>query len=274
MAVDQVPYTRYDVAVPGIVEHAWVTRPGGAHREILLPDGRGLLQLVVGGAATTIDATSGDERADASGVRGLMTRPAVRVADGGGVRMGVQLHPTALETLGAAPLVDVWAPAQVLVGERAVEEATAALRAADDEGAVRILVDALVARAAARAGAREPERERFAEVVARIDALHGAVTVAELARFVGVTVSDVFRWSQRYLGVVPADYLAAVRFSVFVRRAVGPGVVDPEAVLAALRWYAGAGFAPREVERTAGMGVDELRRVEERIASWVGARSV
>lgn len=274
MAVDQVPYARYDVVVPGIVEHAWVTRARGRHREILLPDGRGLLLLVADGAATTIDATSGDERADASGVRGLMTRPAVRVADGGGARLGLQLHPIALATLGSSPLVDAWGPAQVLVGESAVEDATAALRAADDDGAVRILVDALVARVAARAVAHDPERERFAEVVARVDALHGAVTVAELARFVGVTVSDVFRWSQRYLGVVPADYLAAVRFSVFVRRAVGPGIVDPESVLSALRWYAGAGFPPREVERTAGLSVDELRRVEERIASWVGARTV
>jgi len=273
MAVDQVPYARYDVVVPGIVEHAWVTRARGRHREILLPDGRGLLLLVADGAATTIDATSGDERADASGVRGLMTRPAVRVADGGGARLGLQLHPIALATLGSSPLVNAWGPAQVLVGESAVEDATAALRAADDDGAVRILVDALVARVAARV-AHDPERERFAEVVARVDALHGAVTVAELARFVGVTVSDVFRWSQRYLGVVPADYLAAVRFSVFVRRAVGPGIVDPESVLSALRWYAGAGFPPREVERTAGLSVDELRRVEERIASWVGARTV
>ena len=43
-----------------------------------------------------------------------------------------------------------------------------------------------------------------------------------------------------------------------------------DAVLQALRWYAEAGYPPREVERTTGMTPVELRRVDERIASLIG----
>jgi hypothetical protein len=272
MPVDQVAYTRIPVHVAGLVEHAWVAHDRGGDREILLPDGRALLQVVLDesgsgrGSALLVDVITGDELVDATGVRGLMTRPVVRVPAGTGTRLGLQLHPAALAALGAPPSVDAWAQAEGLVGEPALLAATAALRDGDGISAARVLVEALVSRRAAT----EPDAVQLREIVQMVDAREGAVTVAELARAAEVTVSDVHRWSQRYLGVPPADYLAAVRFSVFVRRAVGPGLVRPGAVLQALRWYAEAGYPPREVERTSGMTPVELRRVGERIASLLG----
>jgi hypothetical protein len=272
MPVDQVAYTRIPVHVAGLVEHAWVAHDRGGDREILLPDGRALLQVVLDesgsgrGSALLVDVITGDELVDATGVRGLMTRPVVRVPAGTGTRLGLQLHPAALAALGAPPWVDAWAQAEGLVGEPALLAATAALRDGDGISAARVLVEALVSRRAAT----EPDAVQLREIVQMVDAREGAVTVAELARAAEVTVSDVHRWSQRYLGVPPADYLAAVRFSVFVRRAVGPGLVRPDAVLQALRWYAEAGYPPREVERTSGMTPVELRRVGERIASLLG----
>ena len=272
MPVDQVAYTRIPLHVAGLVEHAWVARDEGAGREILLPDGRALLQLVLdpqgatSGSALLVDVTTGAERVDATGVRGLLTRPVVRVPARARVRLGLQLHPSAFAALGAPVLVDAWAPAESLVGEPALLAASAALSDGDGVGAAKALVEALVSRRAVD----EPNAVRFREIVQVVDARQGAVTVAELARAAEVTVSDVHRWSQRYLGVPPAEYLSAVRFSVFVRRAVGRGVVRPDAVLQALRWYAEAGYPPREVERTSGMTPVELRRVDERIASLIG----
>ena len=270
MPVDQVAYTRIPTEVPGLVEHAWVAREQGAGREILLPDGRGLLQVVVGGpgagGAVLVDVATGAERADVTGVRGLMTRAVVRVPAATGVRLGLQLHPSALAASGAPALVDAWAAAETLVGEPALLAATAALGDGDTARAVDVLVESLVNRRAVD----EVEAVRFREILQVVDDREGAVTVAELARAAEVTVSDVHRWSQRFLGVPPAEYLSAVRFSVFVRRAVGRGAVRPHAVLQALRWYAEAGYPPREVERTSGMTPVELRRVDERIASLIG----
>ncbi|MEN0127880.1 MAG: hypothetical protein AAGC49_00460 [Brevundimonas sp.] len=268
MPVDQVAYTRILAHVPGLVEHAWVAREEGAGREILLPDGRGLLQVVLGAdeGARLVDVATGGQRADVTGVRGLMTHAAVRVPATAGVRLGLQLHPSALASAGAPTLVDAWAPAEVLVGESALLAATTALGAGDVARAVDLLVEAVASRRAADA----VEAVRFREILQLVDDLDGAVTVAELARAAEVTVSDVHRWSGRFLGVPPARYLSAVRFSVFVRKAVGRGAVRPQAVLQALRWYAEAGFPPREVERTSGMTPVELKRVDERIASLIG----
>ncbi|MDM7832736.1 hypothetical protein [Cellulomonas edaphi] len=270
MAVDQRQYSRWDVVVPGIVEHAWATRHDAPSVEILLPDGRGLAQLVVGEPAQLVDVTTGVRRAEESGVRGLLTRPLVRIAQGPAVRVGLQLHPMALGALGAGALVDAWVPAELVADAELVTASASALDAGDGEGAARRLAGAL----AARRQPDQPEAERFREVLRHVDATHGAVSAPELARFAQTTVSDLYRWSVRYLGVEPTLYVGAVRFSVFVRRAVGPGVVRPDAVLRALRWYAEGGYSSREVERTTGMSAVDLRLVEERIASLVTRASV
>ncbi|RHA43560.1 hypothetical protein [Cellulomonas rhizosphaerae] len=269
MPVDQVQYTRIDVEVPGLVEHAWVVVGGGPSREILLPDGRGLLQVVLEGDGSLVDTLTGASTPDATGVRGLMTRPVVRVQDGSGVRLGIQLAPSALAAVGAPGLVDAWGDAEGLVGP-ALGRASDELAAGRFAAAAHELVDALVARRV------EPTLDavRFGEVLRLVDERAGLVSAQELARAEGVTVSDLHRWTLLFLGAQPADYLAAVRFASFVRQAVGPGVARPDAVLQALSWYSRAEVPPREVERSTGLDPVELRRVEERIAALVGPATV
>ncbi|MBT0995758.1 hypothetical protein KIN34_15875 [Cellulomonas sp. DKR-3] len=280
-AFPQRSYHRIELAVPALVEHAWVVRDAGGERELLLPDGRGLLHLVVGEPGTVVDALTGARRTDGDGVRGPATHVAVRDQPGPAVRLGVQLHPLAMSALRAgapaARLVAHEHGVRELLPDAVTEHARTALGAGDDERAARLVVEALVA--AARSGAAGqpsgvdtgPDRDRttFAEVVAHVDAERGLVAPGDLARAQGVTVSDLHRWSVRYLGVPPEAYLAAVRFTGFVRQAVGPGPVTPADTLAALRWYAQAGQPPREVERFTGLTPVELRRVEERVEALV-----
>ncbi len=283
-------YRRLPTTEPGLVEHAWVLRDAGAVRELLLPDGRGLVQVAVGEPGRLTDALTGARRAEGDDVRGLLTRAAVRELPAGAVRLGVQLHPMAVGRLDVAPpagsalragsdlLVDRAVPVQDVLGNETTDAARAALAAGDDETAAWLVVSALARRVEQRTGRRQDEldersaqdRATFAEVVAQVDAERGLVAASDLARTHGVTVSDLHRWSVRYLGVPPATYLAAVRFTGFVREAVGPGPVAPADVVAALRWYAQSTVAPREVERFTGLTPVELRRVEERVAELVG----
>ncbi len=279
-------YRRLATAGSGLVEHAWVLREAGEVRELLLPDGRGLVQLALGRPGTLTDALTGTQRAEGDDLRGLLTRAVVRELPAGAVRLGVQLHPMAVERLAVTPpggndrrpgvdlLVDRAVPPQDVLGVETVEAARAALAAGDDETAAGLVVAALVRRserAADDSPGHDDDRATLREVVAQVDAERGLVATADLARAHGVTVSDLHRWSVRYLGVPPTTYLAAVRFAGFVREAVGPGPVAPADVVAALRWYAQTVSAPREVERFTGLTPVELRRVEERVAELVGS---
>ena len=81
---------------------------------------------------------------------------------------------------------------------------------------------------------------------------------------------DALNRVHEHLGLTPDALLAAVRFSAFVRDAVGPGPVRPEDVLGAIRWYVQAGYPPREVERFTGSTPLELRRIELGVAEALG----
>ena len=93
---------------------------------------------------------------------------------------------------------------------------------------------------------------------------------SDLARQADLAVGVLHREIVETLGISPAAFLAAVRFSAFVRDAVGPGPVRPHDVLAVLQWYLRAGYPPREVERFTGLGHVELRRLEAGIAAALG----
>src|SRR6187402_2792590 len=102
MPITQARYQRFETAaVADLVEHAWIVRddatPG---REVLLPDGRGLLQVVLGGPSVRTDPLGGTREPDVSGVRGLTTRAVVRESAAGAVRLGLQLHPLAGARIG------------------------------------------------------------------------------------------------------------------------------------------------------------------------------
>lgn len=280
-------YVRIATAVPDLVEHAWVVRdqerprddvPGagrvGAGHEVLLPDGRGLVQLVGPGGApgTRTDVLTGESAADGDGVRGVSTRAVVRHGAAPAARLGLQLHPLALARLGVRDLlVDRAAPLDVLfgAGADAVARARTQLGTGHDEGAVRTLVDALAARAARTADV-SPDLGACADALAEVDRVRGLVSAADLARTLEVTVSDLHRWWVTLVGIPPTSYLAAVRLTGFVREAVGPGPVTAADVVGAVRWYAAAGYAPREVERFTGLTPVDLQRLARRTAALVG----
>ncbi|WP_028047003.1 hypothetical protein [Cellulomonas sp. URHE0023] len=266
MPIAQAEYQRFatdDVA--DLVEHAWVVResttPG---REVLLPDGRGLLQVVLGGPSVRTDPLGDTREPDVSGVRGLTTRAVVRASVGRTVRLGLQLHPLAGARLGT-PLTDDWVDVDAVLGTGVQAALEKLLADGSDAAAVGLAAEALAA--LRRHGS--DELDRFAEVVRTIDDAGGLVSAADLARRAGCTVSELYRWSVRYLGIPPTEYLAAVRFSTFVREAIGPGVVGPKDVVAALQWYVRAGYPPREVERFTGLEPVELRRLAQAVGSLV-----
>src|SRR6218665_1965825 len=117
MPVAEVRYQRFETSTVGdLVEGAWVLRDDGAPtREVLLPDGRGLLQVVVGRPGVRIDPVGGTREPDVSGVRGLTTRAVVREGSSQSVRLGLQLHPLAGARLGSV-LSDEWLQVDALLG--------------------------------------------------------------------------------------------------------------------------------------------------------------
>ncbi|WP_426595284.1 hypothetical protein ACPPVS_06885 [Cellulomonas sp. McL0617] len=259
MPIAQARYQRFEThSARDLVEHAWVVRDEIAGREVLLPDGRGLLQIVLGGPCVRADPLGGTREPDVSGVRGLTTRAVVRQSAAGAVRLGLQLHPLAGARLGTL-LTDDWLGVDAILGS-GMQAATERLLADGSDAAAVGLVTETVG-ALARQGS--DELDRFAGVVQAIDDAGGLVRSSDLARGAGCTVTELYRWSIAHLGVPPMEYLAAVRFSSFVREAVGPGVVGPDAVVAALQWYVRAGYPPREVERFTGFEPEELRRLAE-----------
>ena len=259
-------YQRFDTrAVADVVEHAWVVRDAGtSSREVLLPDGRGLLQVVLGEPGVRADPLGGTREPDVSGVRGLTTRAVVREGAAGSVRLGLQLHPLAGARLGMV-LGDSWRDVDEVLGSGVRAAVERLLADGSDENAVRLVTEAVGA--LPRHGSHEIDR--FADVVRAIDESGGLVRASDLARGAGSTVTELYRWSVGHLGVPPEQYFAAVRFSAFVRAAVGPGPVGPDAVVSALQWYVRAGYAPREVERFTGLEPADLRRLAEGVEALV-----
>jgi len=195
--------------------------------------------------------------------------PVVREQPGPSVRLGAQLGPLALARLRVHVAPDDVVPLDRAFATADVAACQAALEAGDDARAVDLLGAAL---AGALAATDEPAELTLLEpAVQEVLASRGLVTVADLARAAELPVGTLHRWSVEHLGLTPDALLAAVRFSAFVRDAVGPGPVRPDDALGAIRWYVQAGYPPREVERFTGSTPLELRRVEQGIAAALGA---
>jgi hypothetical protein len=254
-----------------IIDHLWVVRqPAGTSvREVLLPDGHGLVLVTTGEPGSRVDPLTGVRGADVAGVRGLATRALVREQAGPSVRLGAQLDPLALARLDVRTrAADRSEPLALLVDDAVVARIVGDLDAGRDEVAARSLARAILERR--KPGDDDPSLALLGPVVRHVATERGLVTTAELARRADQALMTLHRWFSEHTGVDPARYLAAVRFSAFVREAVGPGPVRPQDVLAAIRWYAGAGYPPREVERFTGLAPLALRAVERGIADALG----
>ena len=112
--------------------------------------------------------------------------------------------------------------------------------------------------------------EALTPVLRSVVEQRGLVRASDLARQADLAVGVLHREVVETLGITPEAFLAAVRFSAFVRDAVGPGPVRPQDALAVLQWYLRAGYPPREVERFTGLSHVELRRLEAGIAAALG----
>ena len=272
MALDQVVYQRYPapLSARGVVEHLWVVRlPDGAvEREVLLPDGHGLVTVQVGAPGSHVDPLTQERTSDGSGIRGLTDRAFVREQRGPVVRLGAQLDPVALARMGVPPSDQERVPLSDLLGAGVEEECAVALGQGRDADAAYVLGTALAAHAVAPP-AGSP-LAALAPVLRSVIEQRGLVRASDVARNADLAVTVLYREIVETLGITPQAFLAAVRFSAFVRDAVGPGPVRPGDVLAVLRWYLRAGYPPREVERFTGLSPLELRRLEEGIAAALG----
>ena len=113
--------------------------------------------------------------------------------------------------------------------------------------------------------ARSADLDRLDDVVARVDLERGLVRPIDLAGYAGVQLAELHRWCVALLGMPPAAYLSAVRFSAYVRERVGTGPVRVGAAVGALRWFMDPSYPPREVERFTGLAPADLRRLVERL---------
>ena len=265
MAVAEVAYRRIGVpdALRGVVEHVWVLHQAGGpgDAEVLLPDGRGLVLVAADGPGVLVDPLTGERRTERSALRGPWTHALVRLQSQPGVRLGLQLHPLGPARLrGGSPMADQELELHHLLGT-AADAAAAALAGGDEDEAARLLLDAV----AARPVARSADLDRLDDVVARVDLERGLVRPIDLAGYAGVQLAELHRWCVALLGMPPAAYLSAVRFSAYVRERVGTGPVRGGAAVGALRWFMDPSYPPREVERFTGLAPADLRRLVERL---------
>ncbi|GIG38480.1 helix-turn-helix transcriptional regulator [Cellulomonas phragmiteti] len=272
MAVAVDSYRRLPVpaGLHGIAEHAWVARHDGGrqHTEVLLPDGRGLLQIVRGTGGRLVDPLTGVVTPDRDGLRSAWTRAVIAEQTGPVARLGVQLHPLGPARLRAErPVADTWLPVEEVLDAATVARAGELLEAGGDDEAVGVVLDALAA-LPRRTGA---DLDHLEDALRFIDERHGLVRQLDVARDVATSLGELHRWCTHLLGMTPAQYLSAVRFATFVRESVGSGPVDAAATTAVVEWFVEAGYPPREVERFTGLPPVELRRLAEHLAQRVAA---
>ncbi len=260
-----------------VVEHAWAVwwiarlpasgvadapAGGAGARDVLLPDGCGQLLVVAGASAVVTDPLTGGRHVEASSVRGPALDVLVREATGPGTALGLVLTPVGLARLWAPrPALRCRAPADDLIGADAVAGIVDALTRGEVETAVHdawAAIDRVPRHDIADA-------DLLALALGLAQSERGVVRSVDLAREVGVPLGELHRWCVNLLGVDPGRWLSAVRFTAFVREAVGPGPVHPDQMVAALRWYLNAGYSPRETERFTGLSAAELRRLADRL---------
>src|SRR4051812_25700891 len=151
MALDQVVYRRYapPPSALGIVEHLWVVRLPAGHveREVLLPDGHGLVTVAVGTTGEHVDPLTLVRTPDGSGVRGLADRAFVREQHGPAVRLGAQLDPVALARMGVRTGSREPVAVSSVLGAGVEEQCATALDQGRDADAAAVLGAALAAHA-------------------------------------------------------------------------------------------------------------------------------
>ena len=156
-----------------------------------------------------------------------------------------------------------------VLGAEVEEECATALGQGRDADAAAALGAALAAHAVP-APVGSP-LEALTPVLRSVVEQRGLVRASDLARHADLAVGVLHREVVQTLGITPEAFLAAVRFSAFVRDAVGPGPVRP----AATRWRSCSGTCAPATRRGRSSGSPgsshvELRRLEAGIAAALG----
>lgn len=280
----------------GLVEALWVARsPHGAPPRVALPDGRPAAVLRLAGAVRWVDPFSRQGGTIGSVLRGPRSTPQVVLPDPADPaapvwEVGARLTPWALSALHPGDfLVDdhralpdalgldhaAWSalvarlrtPGDVTRGSSArPDDAGGAVGPAAggtaDAGAARAVAHALedVLVAAVRRPVPPHDLADLARVAQVADAERGLLRQVDLARSVDRTLASLHALFAQHVGVAPSAFLSAVRLSCAVRELGVDDRGDAAGVVAVLRSYADAGYAPREVERFTGMSALDLRR--------------
>ncbi|HEY0187116.1 MAG TPA: hypothetical protein VGC67_06480 [Cellulomonas sp.] len=253
-------------AAAALVEQLEVVRvPDGLPPRVALPDGRGAVVVRLGAPAGWFDPLTRGAEQVASVVRGPRTTPRLVREPGPTWAVGARLTPWALARVGEGRLlVDDSAPlGEVLGTDEAVLAGT--LRACWDtadpaQEAARLLQGALLAAVRRTPGpGRQDDLERLVQVA---EQERGLVRPVDLARSIDRSLACLHQIFAEEIGLTPSAYLAGVRLTCATRElgADARGGADAAQVVATLRRYADAGFAPREVERFTGLSPLELRR--------------
>jgi AraC-like DNA-binding protein len=266
-----------------LVEALWVARaPHGAPPRVALPDGRPAAVVRLGGAVRWVDPLSGEHEVITSVLRGPRSAPQLLLADDADApawEVGARLSPWALSALhpdgflvddhralGAAlglgagvleaRLRACWAPADG--GDEPDAAGRAGAERAAAVAAARVLEDAL--HAAVRRPVPPAQHADLARVVQLADAERGLLRQIDLARSVERSLASLHALFAAHVGVTPSAFLSAVRMSCAVRELGVDDRGDAARVVAVLRSYVDAGYAPREVERFTGLSALDLRR--------------
>ena len=256
------------------VEHYWMVEapgsPSEVKREILIPNGRPGLAIALAEPGLRQDPVTGHAWTNDASLFGIMTRPHVLTQTGMSSYVGAELKPWGIAALGLPDrLVDAVLP----------------LARWTDPGTAERLAGELVGlefgqpradRLAEFVGSRLRD-VRAVDVVDRavkvIEEARGAVSVAEVARAVGVSYSSLYRLFTGLTGLGPKQFAEIVRYFHFVGGLLG-GPADAASTLAALHGYYDQAHAARDFKRFTGVSATSFRAVQNGIAALMDGRSV
>ena len=256
------------------VEHYWMVEapgsPSEVKREILIPNGRPGLAIALAEPGLRQDPVTGHAWTNDASLFGIMTRPHVLTQTGMSSYVGAELKPWGIAALGLPDrLVDAVLP----------------LACWTDPGTAERLAGELVGlefgqpradRLAEFVGSRLRD-VRAVDVVDRavkvIEEARGAVSVAEVARAVGVSYSSLYRLFTGLTGLGPKQFAEIVRYFHFVGGLLG-GPADAASTLAALHGYYDQAHAARDFKRFTGVSATSFRAVQNGIAALMHGRSI
>ncbi len=237
------------------VEHYWrVQAPDhpAPVREILIPNGRPTLLISLAAPGTRLDPLTETRTSNGNLLFGITTRPFVLEQQTASDYIGVQFHPYALATLlPSARLLNQFLPLEQGVGQ-ADSNVLLNTLAMTEEGDAAI--DVVARFVQARLTPLDADTlGRLRAAIACIEDTRGLCRVREVARYVSVSASALYRLFKVYVGISPKQFIDITRYYLFVGQLLGDTPRESHAVLAALQGYYDQSHAAKEFRRFTGV---------------------